>query len=162
MYLGCRYDDDPPQLEGIFGTIGKVLGTVASTVTGLPIGGGASSGTCQHDAGWTTSNQYRVDGARWSNKKGYWEFCGQRAPVQSPAPSGSGNQSMSGGPAGAPTSYAESEQFTPGGTPAPSQQYALPPTTTIPVVGQVATTPLVIAGIAGVVLLVLLTQRGRR
>jgi hypothetical protein len=152
--LGCEEDG----LSGLF----DIFKRAASVATGgvlFPSGGAAGSGSCSPEAGYQSSNQYRIDGARWSSKKGYWEFCGVRASNQSPPPSGVGNQSLTGGPA-----YATTGGIRPGTTvPAPSQAYPPSSTVTLPVVGQLATTPLLIAG-AAVLGIVFLTRqkRGRR
>lgn len=95
----AQYGLGDAQLGGLFSFVGKAVkgvANVASTAAGVgPIFSPSSGGGEDK-----TSNQYRVDGARWSNKKGYWELPpGKRAAVQSPAPSGVGNQAMTGGPA---------------------------------------------------------------
>jgi len=161
--LGCRnclYDTDSD-----LGIVLPALGTAISTVGGL-------FGTRT-----TGATVYREDGARWSAAKQYWEKpAGTKAAVQSPKPSGPADictgafaclQSMSGGPVyangGAPVQMAKGSPAPVPASNATSSQYPTPGQMNLggPVVAGLATTPLMIAGIAALGIFAL-TRRGRR
>lgn len=140
-------DDYPSVYGGNFDGYSDQLGLALPTVTGAI---SSLFGTRK-----TGEAVYREDGARWSAAKQYWELPpGTRATVQSPKPSGSGVQSMSGGPVISSSAVAAGGSVAPSAAPSPGAYQ-------MPVVAGLSVPPLLIAGAAAVAI-VMLTRRGRR
>lgn len=161
--LGCCTDN-----EEQFGIIAlPAVGGVVSAISSL-FGGGGPTGAAV----------YREDGARWSASKQYWELPpGKKAAIQSPKPSGPADkctgqvsciQSMSGGPVTPAAPIVLTKQQSDAkdvGTSVASGAYPSAvssiPTINLPGIGPVATSPLLLAGVAAIALVALM-PRGRR